>query len=334
MSSISNISSDSVENESPHRQSLREQFRIICEKRSLEPLPRKPSPVFVDIKDLKVGIIGAGMAGLYSGLLLKSQRVDFHIYEANPERVGGRIYTHRFNAEKDQYFEAGAMRLPKTHQEPVFKLIGYVNEENKNNTDYLVELLDYVINTENNYVFVNGVRNKDGSTMTLREAREDPAKLNFPVEGQDKHRIADELLHDVLKEYIELVDNGGLESLVKSYDSYSMRSFLTLVKKWSHTKVDYVETMTSQTQQFDHSFVEIVMEYMNFSETKWKTIKDGMSRLPEACRKIIGDENISLGAHVHEIAEVAGNKVTVCESFSIIRKQYLFIVCSMLSLHQ
>jgi len=47
---------------------------------------------------LKVGIIGAGVAGLYSAILLESLGIDYEILEANT-RIGGRIYTHRFDEE-------------------------------------------------------------------------------------------------------------------------------------------------------------------------------------------------------------------------------------------
>lgn len=45
---------------------------------------------------LKVGIIGAGAGGLYTALLLDSLGIDYDLLEAS-NRVGGRIYTHRFN---------------------------------------------------------------------------------------------------------------------------------------------------------------------------------------------------------------------------------------------
>lgn len=47
---------------------------------------------------LKVGIVGAGAAGLYSAILLQSIGVDYEILEANT-RVGGRIWTHRFDED-------------------------------------------------------------------------------------------------------------------------------------------------------------------------------------------------------------------------------------------
>lgn len=45
---------------------------------------------------LKVGIIGAGAAGLYAAMLLDSIGIDYDIHEGS-DRVGGRIYTYRFN---------------------------------------------------------------------------------------------------------------------------------------------------------------------------------------------------------------------------------------------
>jgi hypothetical protein len=45
---------------------------------------------------LKVGIIGAGAAGLYSALLLQTLGIDYEILEADG-RAGGRLYTHYFD---------------------------------------------------------------------------------------------------------------------------------------------------------------------------------------------------------------------------------------------
>lgn len=45
---------------------------------------------------LKVGIIGAGAAGLYAAVLLDSLGFEYDLIEAS-DRVGGRIYTYRFN---------------------------------------------------------------------------------------------------------------------------------------------------------------------------------------------------------------------------------------------
>ena len=44
-----------------------------------------------------VCIIGAGMAGLYTAMILDSLGIPYQIIEANTQaRVGGRLYTHHF----------------------------------------------------------------------------------------------------------------------------------------------------------------------------------------------------------------------------------------------
>ena len=80
----------------------------------------------------KVVIVGAGIAGLLSGHLLKQAGHEVQIIEANPHRIGGRIKTFKepnrdlrppFRnpngkipfANPDLYGEAGAMRLPSIH---------------------------------------------------------------------------------------------------------------------------------------------------------------------------------------------------------------------------
>ncbi|TDV54249.1 flavin monoamine oxidase family protein [Actinophytocola oryzae] len=79
-------------------------------------LPRTTSPK-------KVLVVGAGIAGLVSALLLRRAGHQVTVVEANGSRVGGRVKTFRRGPESDaapfaderQYAEAGAMRLPDFH---------------------------------------------------------------------------------------------------------------------------------------------------------------------------------------------------------------------------
>ena len=72
----------------------------------------------------KVLVVGAGMAGLAAGLLLKGAGHDVTIIEANGNRIGGRVKTFHADSPQQQappfsdplqYGEAGAMRLPDFH---------------------------------------------------------------------------------------------------------------------------------------------------------------------------------------------------------------------------
>lgn len=64
-----------------------------------------------------VGIIGAGMAGLYTAMILKSLGITFEVLEGS-DRIGGRVYTHRFSNDPGDYYDVGAMRFP---QSPIMK---------------------------------------------------------------------------------------------------------------------------------------------------------------------------------------------------------------------
>lgn len=63
----------------------------------------------------KVGILGAGAAGLYTAMILESLGIECEIHESS-NRAGGRLHTHYFDDEKDpkkyQYYDVGAMRYP------------------------------------------------------------------------------------------------------------------------------------------------------------------------------------------------------------------------------
>lgn len=65
--------------------------------------------------NIRVCIIGAGISGLYLGMLLDEldlKNVSYDILESN-ERTGGRVYTYKFGPGKMEYYDVGAMRFPR-----------------------------------------------------------------------------------------------------------------------------------------------------------------------------------------------------------------------------
>lgn len=67
-------------------------------------------------RGISVGIIGGGLAGLASAFELRKLGFDITIFEAQENRIGGRVYTHYFDKEKRFYGEFGAMRIPASHE--------------------------------------------------------------------------------------------------------------------------------------------------------------------------------------------------------------------------
>src|SRR5689334_1178275 len=92
----------------------------------------------------RIAIIGAGLAGLVAGCLLKRAGQSVTIFEAK-HVVGGRVKTLRERFTSDFYAEAGAMRIPHHHKltrrlaNDIFKLgkpLPFVNE-NKHGIIYI-----------------------------------------------------------------------------------------------------------------------------------------------------------------------------------------------------
>lgn len=74
-----------------------------------EPYPTPPPPYHPtpELAKLPVGIIGAGVSGLYIGMMLESLGIKYEIMEGS-DRIGGRLFTYNFpkNRGKYQYFGA------------------------------------------------------------------------------------------------------------------------------------------------------------------------------------------------------------------------------------
>lgn len=67
-------------------------------------------------KNISIGIIGGGAAGLSAAFELRKLGFNITIFDARRHRIGGRIYTHYFDPSGRYYGELGAMRIPISHE--------------------------------------------------------------------------------------------------------------------------------------------------------------------------------------------------------------------------
>ena len=67
----------------------------------------------------RVCIVGGGISGLYSAMILEELGIEYDLFEASG-RLGGRIHTHYFSEARPShdYYEVGAMRFPNS---PIMK---------------------------------------------------------------------------------------------------------------------------------------------------------------------------------------------------------------------
>src|SRR5690554_4184708 len=94
-------------------------------------------------KNISIGIIGGGIAGLSAAFELRKLGFNITIFEAQDHRIGGRIYTHYFDSEKKYYGELGAMRIPISH-EAVWHYIDLLN----------IKTLPFIQSTPSNTFFI------------------------------------------------------------------------------------------------------------------------------------------------------------------------------------
>ncbi|MBS4537240.1 FAD-dependent oxidoreductase [Clostridium sp. D2Q-11] len=106
-------------------------------------------------KDIKIGIIGGGLAGLSACVELKKLGYNITVFEAS-DRIGGRVYTHYFDRNRHLYGELGAMRLPVAHEATWY----YINKFN-------LKTRPFVQSNENAFIYTKGVRirNKEENIM-------------------------------------------------------------------------------------------------------------------------------------------------------------------------
>lgn len=100
---------------------------IPSDRPPLKPI-RSPIPILTPTdsapgeapKDLLVGIVGAGPAGLYAAMILDDLGIKYEILEGS-NRHGGRIRTHHFQSKPWSYFVSlFTMAFPfhRTHRRP------------------------------------------------------------------------------------------------------------------------------------------------------------------------------------------------------------------------
>jgi hypothetical protein len=168
---------------------------IIEDPGQLEPKPGEPYPPapdeYIPMKgeflgaelvpsrlNMHVGIIGAGMAGLYTAMILKDLGISCEILEAS-DRPGGRIYTHKFDDKPGNYYDVGAMRFPAVAiMKRTFELFAKLGcmgppkpgEGEERTKPDLGDLIPYYLNGVNNrYLFNNQL-----VIGTEKETSEDP----------------------------------------------------------------------------------------------------------------------------------------------------------------
>nr|QAA96039.1 L-amino acid oxidase 4 [synthetic construct] len=249
----------------------------------------------------RVGILGAGIGGLYSALILQSLDVPFEIIEAS-NRVGGRLFTHKFpNGGKYDYYDVGAMRypLPKSddkgnYQPGVMQRVGQL-------FTYLgmhKQLIPYYFksNKSPGFQYFNGVRARigEGSSFDAPALGINSSLIDIGVTKIVNDAVGPfaQALFDDLQKHT----TTGWDDMMKN-DAYSTRSYFSFKylpspsfglpsEHFSTRVINWLETFDKSTGWYDRGLTETVLEAIAFGEVgdgevDWRCIDGGSHVLPD-----------------------------------------------------
>ncbi len=240
----------------------------------------------------RVLILGGGIAGLVAAFELKRQGHEPLVLEAQ-HRVGGRVQTIRDFAP-GLYAEAGAMRIPRVHD----LTLAYCDL-------FGLELRPFVMGNPNTLVYI------DGQRMTVEDADRQPDRLPFDLADHEKGKTWSQLWNEATSEFREQYEVGGqesLDSLLHTYDQYSIREFLVM-RGFSEGALELYGVMSFRESNMNAAVVEQLREIVGRSFEDMQEIVGGMDMLPRAFYAEIGD-NVRFGAEITSI-EQSPDDVTV-----------------------
>lgn len=212
----------------------------------------------------KVIIVGAGLAGLSAGYELLRAGHEPVILEAQ-QRVGGRIYTMREPFARGLYGEAGAMRIPRSHE----LTMAYIDK-------FRLPMSDFTMGNPNAYVYIGGVKRR------MAECIENPECMGFEVSDVEKGKISGMYWEETIRPLVQILEKegeAGWEKINAEYDQYSVREFLEL-KGWSEGMIEMFGLLNNQEAMMNSSFLELFREDGGNYYTNMCQIVGGADQLP------------------------------------------------------
>ncbi|KAI9653039.1 MAG: hypothetical protein M1831_006246 [Alyxoria varia] len=287
-----------------------------------------PEPKF------KVGIVGAGVAGLFTALIFDHLKekfgldVEYEILEANSEdRVGGRLYSYYFKNVQEpsdhDYYDVGAMRFPHIDiMKRTFDLFEGVLGMKQNFTDSPSkgDLIKYYLQPEKGSKtpqLYNDVQLfQPAPNDKAVESDRQPTGRDFKIDDipekymdQTPGGLVDEHIKKFTKVFNEQSAEAGWKNLMEHGDAYSVRQYLR--KFYDDNVIDWLETYNYGNRWYDQAFSECVLEDLDFNHNKpWFAVEGGSQEAAHLMRKKIeagGKKPISFGKSVTAMHYVDGS---------------------------
>lgn len=241
----------------------------------------------------RVIVVGAGMAGLVAAYELLRAGHDPLILEAR-NRVGGRVYTLRAPFTNGLYAEAGAMRIPRSHD----LTMAYVDR-------WGLEVSPFTMDNPRAYYYVRGNRRR------IADVNTDPDRLGFDVVRRERGKTAARLWEETIQPLVRRLREEGdaaWPEIIALYDGISVREFLE-AHDWSEGAIEMFGLLLNQEAMMNSAFLELLREEAGEYYSDMVQIDGGMDRLPRAFFPHLRDR-IRFGAKMTAIDQDAAS-VTV-----------------------
>ncbi|CEH19540.1 l-amino acid oxidase [Ceraceosorus bombacis] len=281
-------------------------------------------------KNTSIGIVGAGVAGLATGLMLDSVGLrNWHIIEAS-DKVGGR-FRSRYVGPTKEIAEMGPMRLPYTvkyddgevlpytdHQ-LTFQLFDWLNDLNKNASDYKIDLIDWIQHSPNELLARGTGRLANGRIPTRADIAANaslaqPKPLDTKAYNDTKSRMNDILLDKArLKSIQRDVWRAHKLAMDQGFDDWSEQAFMRHVFKASENVTDAIWTSSDYDVFWDEMHHNSNLGLSGgpgaLGETQWKAVAQGFSRIGEAFIPHVQDR-LTLNRQVRKLENI-GNRTRI-----------------------
>lgn len=274
-------------------------------------------------KNTSIAIVGAGISGLATGLMLDSVGIhNWEIIEAS-ERVGGRFRT-KFVGGTQEWAEMGPMRLPYTvtykngetfeytDHRMTFQLADILNEMNGNDPKWKINFIPWIQHSPNELIAQDTGRHPDGSIPTRADIEADPS-LDEQTPSMPGYEETQEKMDEILKKESTLkslqndVWRAHKQAMEEGLDDWSEQAMMRHVFKASENVTDQIWTDSDYDVFWDelhhNSNLDLDGSKEALGKTEWKCIDQGFNKLSDAFLPHVSDR-LTLNRKIRKLESV------------------------------